>query len=169
MKALKVFAVGLAVLFPLAGQAKNKQEASYQDAVLVDFHMVMTGKHCSTFADTEGTVNATTTVAGDTADTTGNVNATTNATTDCFNKNKAVYRVSVGDHIYTVEPYIGADRVAAAMVPTACLAYLLATKKDSVLYGLLPGTHVQMRSEPGGAFYVEVGKRESRYKLMGAQ
>jgi len=148
----------------LPALAKQKPAYTYEDGVMIDFQMVNSGKHCSTSADTRGDIDARTDDEGNTR---GTVEAHTSGSTVCSNTRRAVYRVSVGEHVYTLEPYVGADRVAAAMVPIVGLAYL-AAKKQSVLYGVLPGTHVEVRTE-SGAFYVRVGKRESKYRLAGAE
>ena len=41
-------------------------------------------------------------------------------------------------------------------------------RKNSVLYGVLPGTPIKMRSE-SGTVYIKVGKRETEYKIVAMQ
>ena len=141
--------------------AKDKSAVAYQDAVLVDFRTVDSGSSCSTTGNTNGTVNST-------SDTTGTVNATTTASTQCVNHTESIYTLSLGGHVYQLVVAVNPARVATAMIPILGPAYLIATRNNSVLYGVLPGTHVQVRTEEGGKFFVKVGKRESKYKLVGA-
>lgn len=159
---MKHLALALVFLLPIAAQAKDKPDLQYQDATLVDFHAIIVGHHCSTNGDSEGTVQATTTADpyGNTANTDGTVHATTTASTNCHDIQRGLYRLKVGEHVYSLEPAIN---------PASTLPIAVLFRKQSVLYGLLPGTAVQVRSEGADGFYVKAGKRESKYRLVGAE
>ena len=158
----------LALCLLLCGTAwaAKKPEPVYQDAVLKDFHTEQQGTFCSTSGNTNGTVNANTDSSGTTN---GTVNATSSASTSCSPRMAAYYTVVMGQHTFVLSPTESGTVAAAKTV--AIIAFFPSAfflKKNSVLYGVLPGTPIKMRSE-GGIFYVKVGKRESEYKIVSAQ
>jgi hypothetical protein len=144
--------------------AAKKPEPVYQDAILKDFHTEQQGKHCSTSGDTNGTIKADTDSDGTTN---GTVTATTTSSTSCTPRMVAFYTVVMGDHTFVLSPTESGGVAAAkgvAIIATGGMgAFFL--KKNSVLYGVLPGTPIKMRSE-GGTVYIKVGKRESEYKIV---
>jgi hypothetical protein len=143
--------------------AAKKPEPVYQDAVLKDFHTEQHGSFCSTSGDTNGSIDADTDSNGNTS---GTVKATSTASTSCSPRMMAYYTVVMGEHTFVLSPTEPGGVVAAkglAIIATGGMgAFFL--KKNSVLYGVLPGTPIKMRSE-GGTVYVKVGKRESQYKM----
>lgn len=156
MKALVLSAVLLAALPALAGD--------YQDGTLVNFRTVNGGTHCSTTGNTQGTVNASTHDNGYSADTTGTLNATTNSDTDCYNEEKIIYSISMAGHSYLLKAsgFSGNFGSGHGLISSHL-------RKKTALYGLLPGTPIQIRSEGGDSFYVKAGKHESKYYLVGAE
>jgi hypothetical protein len=151
-------------------RAAKKPEPVYQDAVLKDFHTEQHGKFCTTSGDTNGTVKANTDSDGDTN---GTVTATSSASTSCSPRMVAYYTVVMGEHVFTLTPATSSGK-KAAKVGTAMLTFGIgaivwnAFDKNSALYGVLPGTPIKMRSE-SGTVYVQVGKRESEYKIVAMQ
>ena len=65
----------------------------------------------------------------------------------------------MGDHTFVLSPTMSGSIFAYA---------IFFRKKNSVLYGVLPGTPIKMRSE-GGTVYIKVGKRESEYEIAAMQ
>jgi len=159
----------LALCLMLCGTAwaAKKPEPVYQDAVLKDFHTEQHGTSCSTSGNTNGTVHANTDSDGTTN---GTVNATSTASTSCRPRMVAYYTVVVGEHTFVLSPTeSGAVTAAKGVTIIATMgmgAFFL--NKNSVLYGVLPGSPVKMRSE-GGTVYIKVGKHESEYKIVAMQ
>lgn len=147
--------------------AAKKPKPVYQDAVLKDFHTEQQGKHCYTSGDTNGTVKADTDNEGTTN---GTLTATSTSSTSCTPRMVAFYTVVMGDHTFVLSPTEPGGEAAAkglAIIATGGMgAFFL--KKNSVLYGVLPGTPIKMRSE-SGTVYVKVGKHESEYKIVAMQ
>ncbi len=139
---------GLAIVFLLllsaVANAKDKPQADYQDAVLVGFQTVHSGSSCSTSGQIKGE-----------EDSSGNVTGKTHASTNCEESTVRHYTVKVGEHTYVLKP-------------TLSWWASPAFTKNSVLANLLPGTHVQVRTDEKG-FYVKVGKRESKYAIVEAE
>jgi hypothetical protein len=134
--------------------AAKKPVPVYQDGVLKDFHTEQKGTYCSTDGDTNGTVRATT---DDDGNTHGTVDATSTASTSCIPRIFAYYTVVVGDHTFVLSPTWSGHIIFAAFF----------RQKNSVLYGVLPGTPIKMRTEGGAATgYIKVGKRESEYTIV---
>jgi len=123
----------------------------YQDAVLKSFRMVNDGEHCSTSG------SASPDYAG---------GASTSTSTNCTATQSAYYTVSIGDQIIVLTPAVTVPKVAPAAATRGFNRFF---SKDSVLYGLLPGTPVKIRQDSPGKFYVRVGKRESLYKIAAAE
>jgi hypothetical protein len=121
----------------------------YQDAVLKSFRMVADGQSCS--GSTTGKVEND-----------GKIDA--NTSTSCTNTTKAIYTIVVGEQTFTLTPALVGKALAGSLLT---LGYADLFKKQSCLYGQLPGTHILIRSD-GAIFHVKVGKRESTYKLVGA-
>ncbi len=148
--------------------AAKKPEPVYQDAVLKDFHTEQQSKHCSTSGDTNGTIKADTDSDGTTN---GTVTATSTSSTSCTPRMVAFYTVVMGEHTFVLSPTENGGVVAAkatAIIATGGMAAFFLSRKNSVLYGVLPGTPVKMRSE-SGTVYIKVGKRESEYKIVAMQ
>lgn len=147
--------------------AAKKPEPVYQDAVLKDFHTEQQGKHCSTSGDTNGTIKADTDSDGTTN---GTVTATTTSATSCTPRMVAFYTVVMGNHTFVLSPTesggVAAAKGLAIFATGGMGAFFL--KKNSVLYGVLPGTPIKMRSE-SGTVYIKVSKRESEYKIVAMQ
>jgi hypothetical protein len=162
-----IIALTIALLASGCGTAlaAKKPEPVYQDAILKDFHTEQQGKHCSTSGDTNGTIKADTDSDGTTN---GTVTATTTSSTSCTPRMVAFYTVVMGDHTFTLSPTESGGVAAGKglIAATGIGAFFL--KKNSVLYGVLPGTPIKMRSE-GGTVYIKVGKRESEYKIVAMQ
>jgi hypothetical protein len=133
---------------------KNKPQVDYQDAVMVNFETIQSGSSCSS----SGTVRAE-------EDSSGNVTGSTNGNTDCVANTVRHYTVAVGGHTYTIRPALTKGKAAVGM---ATLGWSTLFEKSSVLANLLPGTHVLVRTDESG-FYVRVGKRESKYAIVGAK
>jgi hypothetical protein len=146
--------VVILLLLSAVANAKDKPQADYQDAVLVGFQTVHSGSSCST----SGTVKGQ-------EDSSGNVSGTTNASSNCVDDTVRHYTLKVGDHTYVLKPSLTKGKAAAGM---ATMGWSLLFTKNSVLSNLLPGTHVQVRTDESG-FYVKVGKRESKYAIVGAE
>lgn len=158
--------IAVLLLFcPVLMASKKAKSANYQDGVLLDFHMEKTGRGCSSYANTNGNLSANSNTYGNQTATTGNVTANTFGSQTCIDHSRALYSVAVSDHTYVLTPYVSPGKVLGA-VGTLGISTLFS--KNSDLYGQLPGSHVRVRSEDG-SFYVKVGKRESRYSLVGAQ
>jgi hypothetical protein len=149
MKLLPIAALAL-----LSSVAFAKDNATYQDAVLVKFVTVTTGNSCSQNGSTSGKV-----------DDDGNISANSSGTSNCANITKRHYTISVGQQTFVIEPEFTKGQKGAAL---ATLGWSAAFAKQSVLSDQLPGTHVLVRSAPDG-FWVKVGKRESRYRVVAAQ
>lgn len=145
----------LAVLGQPAFAKENKHaDSDYQDAVLVKFVTVTTGSSCSSSGDTNGKV-----------DDNGNVSATSSGTTNCANRTKRHYTLSVGQQTFVIEPEPTRGQKGTAL---ATLGWSAAFAKQSVLADQLPGTHVMVRTDADG-FWVKIGKRESLYRVVAAQ
>jgi hypothetical protein len=162
---LKRLALLLLLTAPIASASK-KPEPVYEDAVLKDFHTEQHGTFCSTSGNTNGTVNANTDSSGTTN---GTVNATSTASTSCSPRMAAYYTVVMGDHTFVLTPTEpGAATAAKAVAIIAFFPSAFFLKKNSVLYGVLPGTSIKMRSD-SGTVHIKVGKRESEYKIVAMQ
>ncbi|HEY0307774.1 MAG TPA: hypothetical protein VGB94_06400 [Acidobacteriaceae bacterium] len=141
--------------------AAKKPKPIYQDGVLKGFRMEQQGTHCSTNGNTSGTVNAHT---YDDGSTNGTVNANTSSTTSCGPSAFAFYTVIVGEHTYVLLPIPKPIGVFGAYK----YAFGGGVGKNSVLYGLLPGTPIQMVNKDGNV-YIKVGNRESEYTIVAMQ
>lgn len=162
---LPIFALTIALFASGCGTAwaAKKPEPVYQDAILKDFHTEQHGTFCSTSGDPNGTIKADTDSSGTTN---GTVNATSSASTSCSPRMAAYYTVVMGDHTFVLTPTEpGAATAVKAVAIIAFFPSAFFLKKNSVLYGVLPGTPIKMRSE-GGTVYIKVGKRESLYKIV---
>jgi hypothetical protein len=124
----------------------TKPEPVYQDAVLKSFRMVSDGENCNTSG------HASPDYAG---------GASTSASTNCTSTQSAYYTISIGDQLLTLTP-------ATGLLPKHGIIGLLS--KNSVLYGLLPGTAIQIRPDKSqGKYFIKVGKRESLYRVAAAE
>jgi hypothetical protein len=134
----------------------TKPEPVYQDAVFKDFHYSQTGQSCTTSGGSNGTVDAHTNSSGHTS---GTVNTTSSATTDCSINRMALYTITAGEHEYVITP---------RHLPFSGSPIAAAFRKNSDLYGVLPGTPLKIRTESEN-FYVKIGNRESVFKLVSAK
>jgi len=149
------FAVVIFLLAAIAN-AKDKPQVDYdyQDAVLVSFQTIHSGSICST----SGTIKGE-------ADSSGNVTGSTAATSGCADTTDRHYTIKFGDHTYVLKP-------ASTKKSFATLGLSDVFGKGGVLSTLLPGTHIQIRTDVKGfakGFYVKVDKRESKYVVVGAE
>lgn len=143
-------ALVLLMLLATPALAAKRPEPDYQDAILKSFHTVPAGQHCS--GNTNGTVSDS-----------GVIDATTS--TNCSNSTRSLYTVVIGEQTFVITPTLSAKGTAGAIFS---FGYSEIFKKNSCLYGQLPGAHVLIRSE-NGMYHVKVGKRESLYRLVSAQ
>lgn len=134
--------------------AKSKPEPVYQDAVLKSYRTVQSGMHCASSGNATGDITAN-----------GSIDGTTNSSTNCRPRTHVEYTILVGEQVLIVEPALSGRQKAGAALS---LGWSRVFSKDSCLYGLLPGTHIKIRSE-GGIFHIKSGKRESLYSLIAAQ
>lgn len=155
-------ALAILLLCSTAALCEKKPEPVYQEAIFKSYRSVSMGSNCDSSGTTTGTVNASTDAMGNTN---GTVNANTQTHGSCSDVTMAVYAVAIGSQIFTLTP---TSTLVGSSVSFVTLGLSNAFKRDSVLYGQLPGTPIRIRSE-GGVFYVKVGKRESMYKLIGVQ
>ena len=159
-------AFALCLLLCSTAWAAKKPDPVYQDAILKGFHTERHGTFCSTSGDTNGTVKASTDSSGSTN---GTVNTTSTASKSCSPRMVAYYTVVMGEHTFVLSPTepgaVTATKVVGIIVFWPSVFFL---KKNSVLYGVLPGTPIKMRSE-GGTVYIKVGKLESEYKIISVQ
>jgi hypothetical protein len=152
---MRFLPVAALALLSLVAFAKDKHpDAKYQDAILVRFVTVTTGKSCSQNGTTSGKV-----------DDDGNISANSSGTSDCANITRRHYTISVGQQTFVIEPEFTKGQKGAAL---ATLGWSAAFAKQSVLADQLPGAHVLVCSDPDG-FWVKVVKRESRYRVVAAQ
>ena len=132
--------------------------AQYREALVVNFHTQARGASCSSTGQTNGSINSVTRDAA-------TISATTRTETDCSPSTAYLYTVFSEGHTYTLTPAPSAAAFGASMLTAGMSSFF---RKPSVLYGVLPGTHVQIRTQ-GSTFYVKIGKRESAYKLVSAE
>jgi hypothetical protein len=142
--------------------AAKKPEPEYQEAVLKSFKTIQAGQHCSTSSNSSGTVSGRTDEYGNTR---GAVDTTGNASTNCTPRMATYYTVTIGDQILVLTPKDSVKATAGAM---ASLGWSKVFAKESCLYGQLPGSHIQIRSDDGN-YHIKIGKRESLYKLISAE
>jgi hypothetical protein len=156
-------AFALCLLLCSTAWAAKKPDPVYQDAILKDFHTERHGTFCSTSGDTNGTVKTSTDSSGSTK---GTVNTTSTASTSCSPRMVAYYTVVMGEHTFVLSPTepgaVTATKLAGIIAFWPSVFFL---KQNSVLYGVLPGTPIKMRSE-NGTVYIKVGKLESEYKIV---
>lgn len=136
----------LALFIPPAWAKDKHPNADFQDATLVSFREVATGSSCSHYGSTTGNVQAST---DDNGETSGSINSTTNGSTSCSDTGWIYYTLQVGEHNFVVHrapPFF----------------------KSSDLKGLLPGTHVLVRTDSKG-LYIRVGDKESKFVVVEAK
>jgi hypothetical protein len=139
---------------PAFASKKSDPELVYQDAVLTGFHMASDGASCSS-------TGQVTNSPGSYAD------ATVNTNTSCSDTKRAYYVISVGGQTLTLTTALSGKQTAKVMLTMGYGALFI---KDSCLYGQLPGTPIKIRSDSNpGKYFVKVGKRESLYRLAGAE
>ncbi|HEY4010526.1 MAG TPA: hypothetical protein VGM11_10280 [Acidobacteriaceae bacterium] len=122
--------------------------AAYQDGVLTKIRTTVVGNSCSTSTQSDAATY------GNTA------RRTLDASARCSDIHGAVYTVQVGDTEYELTP--DHSRIARASSYLPLSATLL---KQSSLANHLPGTAVRLRRDHDG-FLVQVGKRESHYRIF---
>jgi hypothetical protein len=131
-----------------------KKDVEYQEAVLVDFSTVRTGSSRANSGTVTGEV-----------DDSGNVSGTTHGRSKCGDITTRDYRLRVGTHIYTVRPSYSGKQTATAV---ASFGYSRFFTKSSVLANQIPGARVLIRTDEH-AFWVKLGKRESRFEVIAAK
>jgi len=139
--------------------AGKKPKPVYQDGVLKNFRTEQQGTVCSTDGNTNGTVRATTDDYGSTR---GTVDATSTASSSCAPRIVAFYTVVIGDHTFVLSPIPKPIGIFGAYKAAFSGSW---EAKNSVLYGLLPGTPIQMVNKDSNV-YIKVGKRESEYTIV---
>ena len=132
----------------------SKPTPSYQDATLVSFRNVTTGAHCSTSGTEEASATSSTTAAG-----------TSSSQTNCANSQSRLYTLKVGDGTYVVRAKLSMKGKALAV---GTMGWGVLFVKRGVLYGLLPGTALSVRTDPEG-FHVKVAGRETLYEIVEAR
>jgi len=162
---LAIIAIAIALLASSCGTAfaAKKPKPVYQDGVLKDFRTEQQGTYCSTNGDTNGTVRART---DDDGNTHGTVDANTTASTSCSPRVVAFYTVVVGEHTFVLSPIPKPISIGKMLIPFA--GPMMAVRdaaQNSVLYGLLPGTPIQMVNKDG-TIYIKVGKNESEFTIV---
>jgi hypothetical protein len=121
---------------------------AYQDGVLTKIRTTVVGNSCSTSTQSDAATY------GNTA------RRTIDASARCSDIHGAVYTIQVGDTAYELTP--DHSRIARASSYLPLSATLL---KQSSLANHLPGTAVKLRRVEDG-FLVQVGKRESHYRIL---
>lgn len=134
--------------------AKKPAIADYQEAVLLDLQTRESGMHCS----------ASGTVRGQ-EDDSGYISGTASTSSHCVPVRTTYYRISAGEHTYTLRPAVTGKQVGLA---AATLGYSRLLAKDSVLARQLPGSKILVRSDEHG-FWVKLGKRESKFEVVEAR
>jgi hypothetical protein len=124
---------------------------AYQDGVLTKIRTTVVGNSCSTSTQSDAATY------GNTA------RRTIDASARCSDIRGAVYTVQVGGADYELTP--DHSRIARASSYLPLSATLL---KQSSLANHLPGTAVKLRRD-GDGFLVQVGKRESHYRIFAAR
>jgi hypothetical protein len=122
--------------------------AAYQDGVLTKIRTTVVGNSCS------NTTQSDAATYGNTA------RRTLDASARCSDIHGAVYTVQVGGSEYELTPDHSRAARASAYLPLSA-AFL----KQSSLANHLPGTAVKLRRDDDG-FFVQVGKRESHYRIF---
>lgn len=143
--------LAIVLLLLNSAHAKDKpKDSDYQPGTLVSFRTVTTGSSCS--GNTDGKVEDS-----------GNVSATTRS--NCQDTTVRVYTIRVGDQTLSVEPAMTGKKKAMGF---ATLGWSAAFDKGSVLRDQLPGAAIEVRSDPSG-LYIRIGKKESKFKVVGAR
>ena len=142
-------ALAVFLLLCAPGFAKAKPHYEYQDGVLVKFQDIPAGSTCNT----SGSINANTKQNGV---------ADTSSSTNCYSKTRRLYTIAIGEHTVVIQPVLNKKQFASVVSTYGLAAFWI---KNSVLAGLRAGTHVQVRSV-GDDFYVKVGQRESKYRVV---
>jgi hypothetical protein len=147
-------AVVLLFCCSVSAYAKDKAEPQYQDGVLISFRTISTGSSCSSYGNTNGSV-----------DDNGKIVSATHSTGSCSNNVVRLYTIKVADQTYVVRHAATGGQKATALATMGWGALFM---KQSVLANQLPGTHVLVRSDPHG-FYVKMGKKESKFEVVEAK
>ncbi len=137
----------IALALPLTLAAAT-DAPTHQDGVLTKIRTTIVGNSCSTSTQSDAATY------GNTA------RRTIDASARCSDIRGAVYTVQVGDAEYELTP--DHSRIARASSYLPLSAALL---KQSSLANHLPGTVVKLRRDDDG-FLVQVGKRESHYRIF---
>ena len=141
------WAVLLLLALSAAGvAAKNVPKDDYKDAVLLSVRSVSNGMSCS------GSTNGK-------EEDDGNFHANSNA--NCHERMVHHYTLKIEAQTFVVTP-------ATTVSSIATLGFSKAFKGDSVLANQIPGAHVSVRSDSSG-FYVKVGKKESKFRVVEAE
>lgn len=122
--------------------------AVYQDGVLTKIRTTVVGNSCTASTQTDASTY------GNTA------RRTLDASARCSDIHGAIYTVQVGDTEYELTPDHSRAARASAYLPLSG-TFL----KQSSLANHLPGTPVKFRRDED-EFIVQVGKRESRYRIF---
>lgn len=144
MKIFPVLTLSLALTAPSMWAKDKHPNADFQDATLVSFREVATGSSCSHVSSTTGKMEASTDESGQTS---GSIDSTTSGDTSCRDTGWIYYTLQVGDHTFVVHH---------AVAPFF---------RSSDLKGLIPGTHVLVRTDSKG-LYIRVGDKESKFVVV---
>jgi hypothetical protein len=75
--------------------------------------------------------------------------------------------IAIGDQLLVLTPTSTGKQTATVLLSLGYSAFFM---KNSSLYGILPNTPIKIRqADEPGKYFVKVGKRESLYKLAGAE
>jgi hypothetical protein len=130
--------------------AAATESAVYQDGVLTKIRTTVVGNSCTASTQTDASTY------GNTA------RRTLDASARCSDIHGAIYTIQVGDTEYELTPDHSRAARASAYLPLSA-TFL----KQSSLANHLPGTPVKFRRDEVG-FLVQVGKRESHYRIFAA-
>lgn len=128
--------------------AAATESAVYQDGVLTKIRTTVVGNSCTASTQTDASTY------GNTA------RRTLDASARCSDIHGAIYTVQVGDTEYELTPDHSRAARASAYLPLSA-TFL----KQSSLANHLPGTPVKFRRDED-EFIVQVGKRESHYRIF---
>jgi hypothetical protein len=128
--------------------AAATDSAVYQDGVLTKIRTTVVGNSCTASTQTDASTY------GNTA------RRTLDASARCSDIHGVIYTLQVGDTEYELTPDHSRAARASAYLPLSA-TFL----KQSSLANHLPGTPVKFRRYEDG-FLVQVGKRESHYRIF---
>ncbi len=133
----------LLLLLSLPTFAKDKQQLTYQDAVLKAFRVETSGSNCSN-------------------DIHDDVDGGARGTFSCSDTERSLYTIQVADITLVLTPEQSAGTKAGAALSAG---WSTRFARDSVLANRLSGTPILLRAD-GKHYFVKIGKRESMYSVV---